>query len=249
MGVLMVAFACCRATATAGDDQVLSRHRRGLVLRSWRGVQHQHQSDDSDERITLPKIVEPILPSSRDAMVLAGLPISMKLVLLQRLTGYDKRTPNGKAFLGMRGKKNSILAAEEDAIQEELNAPDSSGSSELNEYDADVFAQVPEKKKMHSEKFLGMRGKKMADSSTLGANNQGERLANYRERYLYQQPMADLMGKKRAPSSHSFMGMRGKRSARASRLENDRQEETEVETQPDSETVPRYQERLANHSY
>ncbi|KAK4008638.1 hypothetical protein OUZ56_013771 [Daphnia magna] len=205
MGVLMMVFAYCRASAgevTTDDDEIMARQTRGLVLRSWRNS--QQQAEQSSDKNPSSKVPDPILPMPKEAMVFSGLPISMKLVLLQRLAGYDKRTPNSRAFLGMRGKKSS--SSQDNAQKEEEdNQPDMEGSSEGDKIaDLEFYGLVPEKRKMHGEKFLGMRGKKMANGLAAGTAF----IPNWRERYVYQQPFQ----KKREPSSNSFMGMRGKRS-------------------------------------
>lgn len=200
MGVLMMVFAYCRAAeVTTDDDELMARQTRGLVLRSWRNS--QQQAEQSADKNLSTKMVDPNLPTPKEAMVFSGLPISMKLVLLQRLAGYDKRTPNSRAFLGMRGKKSSSTQGN---VQED-NQLDAEGSSEGDKIgDLQFYGLVAEKRKMHGDKFLGMRGKKMVNGFTAGAAF----IPNWRERYVYQQPFQ----KKRAPSSNSFMGMRGKRS-------------------------------------
>jgi hypothetical protein len=128
----------------------------------------------------------------------------MRLVLLQRLTGYDKRTPNGKSFLGMRGKKMGAITDPLTKLQHEEEQQEDYSSQLKSSDEADDesnYYTVPDKKK---EKFLGMRGKK--EYGTLTDNN------NYLMLRQLQQ-MAE--SKKRVPSSNAFMGVRGKRSAAA----------------------------------
>jgi hypothetical protein len=206
MGVLwMTVFAYCQpasaaATTVTDDDEPMARQTRGLVLRSWRNA--QQQTEHSADKNPSTKVAEPNLPTQKEPMVFSGLPISMRLVLLQHLAGYDKRTPNSRAFLGMRGKKSSPPV---NALMEDNQLDDASGLSEGDILpDTYYFGPVPTKKKMHGEKFLGMRGKKMMNGLADGTAF----IPNWRERYIYQEPFQ----KKRAPSSNSFMGMRGKRS-------------------------------------
>ena len=191
MGILMMAFARCQATATVNliddDEEPMLRQSRGLVLRSWRSANLQ-----GDQPAGLPS-QKVLAEQHREPPLLYGLPFSMKFALLQRLAGHDKRTPNSKAFLGMRGKKS---------WNDETNLlGDISSSAE-----GDLYDHVPEKKKINGERFLGMRGKKADDDGTAGLLH---------ERFVFQQQPFQQQGisKKRAPSSNSFMGMRGKRSA------------------------------------
>lgn len=218
MGVLMAVLAYCQpaygaATAVTDDDELMARQTRGLVLRSWRNA--QQQTDPSADKTPSAKVAEPILASQKEAMVFNGLPISMRLVLLQHLAGYDKRTPNSRAFLGMRGKKSSPPGA--DALMMEDNQLDDASGWPQGDIlpDTYYFGPAPQKKKMHGEKFLGMRGKKMMNGLAYGTAF----IPNWRERYIYQEPFE----KKRAPSSNSFMGMRGKRSESTTPTPNDYQ--------------------------
>lgn len=238
IGVLMMAFATCWAATTEMDNDatMMSRQTRGLVLRSWRGA--QHTENQGTEKNPPTKSIEPIKPSPREAMVLAGLPISMRLVLLQRLTGYDKRTPNSKAFLGMRGKKSSFWPATE--VQEE-ELPELQGSSENGNSNSDdleqlLYGHVPEKKK---EKFLGMRGKKVVDPQM-----EPVALPYWRERNVFQQPFQQVNSKKRAPSSNSFMGMRGKRSGLVEDKHLPDKKTGQEQPVNGSKFSPRYDERL-----
>lgn len=237
----MMAFATCWAATPAMDDDatLMARQTRGLVLRSWRGAQQtEHQATEKNPP---PKLIEPILPSPREAMVLAGLPISMRLVLLQRLTGYDKRTPNSKAFLGMRGKKNSFWPVTEDDAQEE-EVPEWQGSSEggnADDLEALLYGHVPEKKK---EKFLGMRGKKLSIQRSVDPETESAAVPYWRERNVFQQPFQQVVSKKRAPSSNSFMGMRGKRSGLVTM--EDKQLAGQEQPVTGSKLSPRYDERL-----
>lgn len=246
----MMAFACCRSVGvgtTDDDDMITPRKTRGLVLRSWRGAQ-QTEQQLAEKSPPSPRVIEPILPSPREAMVLAGLPISMRLALLQRLTGYDKRTPNSKAFLGMRGKKSSIWSTEDNAQKEE-DLPDSlllesgEGDNSDDDLDALLYGHVPEKKK---ERFLGMRGKKMSDGPSDPLADPVA-LPYWRERYVFQQPFQQVVSKKRAPSSNSFMGMRGKRSDSTKPIEDNNLADEHVgreESFIGSPIPPRYEERL-----
>lgn len=259
MGVLLMVFAYCQpasaaATAATDDDEMMTRQTRGLVLRSWRNAQQQQtepqqQQNSADKNPSAKVAAEPILPPPKEAIVFSGLPISMRLVLLQHLAGYDKRTPNSRAFLGMRGKKSSPTL-QGDALMEDNQVDDASRLSEGdNISDLYFFGPVPQKKKMNSEKFLGMRGKKMMNGLADGTAI----IPNWRERYIYQEPFQ----KKRAPSSNSFMGMRGKRSESAMSMSDyqfydDDDNVVDKEQQPDVDfkdsSLHRYQERLKKKS-
>lgn len=246
MGVLMMALASCvRAAPTTDDEEILQpRQTRGLVLRSWRNAQQQQQqqTEQGADKDPSTKMAESILSQPKEAMVLAGLPISMRLVLLQRLAAHDKRTPNGRAFLGMRGKKSGSFWSD----QEEENLMDMAAALDSS---ADVYGPVPQKKKV--ERFLGMRGKKMSE----GSNDLAipDFYPNWRERYVFQQPFQQGASKKRAPSSNSFMGMRGKRSGWTMPVDEDyelNKEEDVGEEQPvaGSKIPPRYEERSSTFS-
>ena len=198
----------CYGDGSTGEDQSLdgdddepmdARQTRGIFLRSWRNVQQKQQPDDQEQQQEN-KNSEPILspvPLHRDltSHILSGMSAPMRLVLLQRLTGYDKRTPSGKSFLGMRGKKMDAINNQLKLQHEEEQEDYSSQLKSSDEDDESNYYTVPDKKK---EKFLGMRGKK-----EYGSDN-----SNYLLRQLQQ--MAE--SKKRVPSSNAFMGVRGKRS-------------------------------------
>lgn len=182
------------------DKEALDRHSRGLVLRSWRNA---HQVDDQQSNskvldstkgnnmLTQGALHRDLIGGSAASSgnFLSNLPVSMKLMLLQRLTGHDKRTPNSKAFMGMRGKKADVnyWTSQEDA--EDWSA----GSAE------EPIQQLPD------QQSVGRISKKMMP---VGSSAQ--------ERQLIQQYMEQMAGMKRAPSSNSFMGMRGKRSGEES---------------------------------
>lgn len=204
--ILVVTIIGCKADtgSTQGDtDEPMDRQSRGLLLRSWRNAQNKQQQQEQDaaesqenKKLTENNILSPG-PLHRDltSHILAGMSAPMRLVLLQRLTGYDKRTPNGKSFLGMRGKKMDPSYQPQEEMGEIEEEPlESSGE----DYGFNTYT-VPDKKK---EKFLGMRGKKATMLNEAANNN------NYLLRQLQQ--MAE--SKKRVPSSNAFMGVRGKRS-------------------------------------
>ena len=142
----------------------------------------------------------------------------------------------------MRGKKSSPTL-QGDALMEDNQMDDASRMSEGdNISDLEFFGLVPQKKKMN---FLGMRGKKMMNGLADGTAF----IPNWRERYIYQEPFQ----KKRAPSSNSFMGMRGKRSESAMSMSDyqfydDDDNVVDKEQQPDVDfkdsSLHRYQERL-----
>ena len=163
------------------DEESLGRETRGLLLRSWRNAQQPAKMDqkaNKPEALLSPGPLHRI--SSQTSNLLAGLPVSMKLVLLQRLTGHDKRTPNNKAFLGMRGKKNfypssqeedsvadyypSEWADDEGSVQEDQSYPRAkkmrpSGLDRERQLQA-LFDQGGSKRAPSANSFMGMRGKR-----------------------------------------------------------------------------------------
>ncbi len=182
------------------DKEALDRHSRGLVLRSWRNA---HQVDDQQSNskvldstkgnnmLTHGALHRDLIGGSTSSgNFLSNLPVSMKLMLLQRLTGHDKRTPNSKAFMGMRGKKADVSywTSQEDADVDDWSA-----------------ASAEESNQLPDQQSVGRISKKMMP---VGSSAQ--------ERQLIQQYMEQMAGMKRAPSSNSFMGMRGKRSGEES---------------------------------
>ena len=234
-----MAFVSYRAAAmTTDDEEIMPRQTRGLVLRSWRNAQQTEQAGEKKA-----KMVESIQSQPKEAMVFAGLPISMRLVLLQRLVAHDKRTPNSKAFLGMRGKKSSSFWRQQE--DDDKNLMDVTAALDGSPYD--VYSPVPQKKKV--ERFLGMRGKKMSDVSTDQAGPVF--FPNWGERYIFQQPFQQVGSKKRAPSSNSFMGMRGKRSGWSVDEDYELPKEDAVEDQqiPDSKISPSYVPRSFFSNY
>lgn len=185
MGALLVLNVIVGCIATADDmkpddQESLDRQSRGILLRSWRSVQQLDQQKQpllqqklnkaSWDKGEAASLLSPG-PMHRETAgsLLAGLPVSMKLVLLQRLTGHDKRAPNSKAFLGMRGKKDINSWSDDDRYDQD---------------DQDEWEDASRYKKRASAK----------------------------ERDLIQQYIDQIGGIKRAPSTNSFLGMRGKRS-------------------------------------
>lgn len=188
--ILLAAVMATNDVTNNPDEESFGRQTRGLLLRSWRNIQQQQQSPQMDDNKQGAVKAEPLLspgPLHRDpipaANLLAGLPVSMKLVLLQRLTGHDKRTPNNKAFLGMRGKKSFYPSSsqEEDSVGDYYPAEWAE-----DEWPGEEDQSYP-------------RAKKMRPS---GVPKERELQAIFEQ----------VGGNKRAPSVHSFLGMRGKRS-------------------------------------
>ena len=104
-------MAAGEAADGSGSDERLStqeqdahkRESRGILLRSWRNIQTRNK-EQTQPALLVDNSNVYARPWGRQSdsvpIMLSSLPVAMKIALLQRLTGHDKRTPNSRAFLG-----------------------------------------------------------------------------------------------------------------------------------------------------
>jgi hypothetical protein len=117
LSLLLLASICYDVAAGvaadgSGSDERLStqeqdahkRESRGILLRSWRNIQTRNREQTQPALLMDNSNVyaRPWAGRQSDSVpiMLSSLPVAMKIALLQRLTGHDKRTPNSRAFLG-----------------------------------------------------------------------------------------------------------------------------------------------------
>lgn len=191
------------ADCSEGGDGAFARHARGILFRTWRTVQQlekQHSNrkhaytDDSSEAYydARPSCVR----------MLAQKPLEQRYG--EPTEPHLKRTPPGKNFLGMRGKKRVPMHDGVDYLSiGNEDYPDGSAHPDehfVSEVQHELLKMLlPKNKKMDSHTFLGMRGKKRLGSEA-----------------AFYYGVESEVSKKRVPAPNSFMGMRGKRAGRRS---------------------------------
>ena len=228
MRSVMVIAICCVMSggwAVLADEEMtqdggvpLKREARGILLNSWRNIQ-QKQEQPAKQK-PLPAVDPLMIPSSNGPMLFSNLPVSVQLALLQRLSSNEKRTPNAKAFLGMRGKKRF-------SVDDVASATDQStdGDIDVNEIWGQV--QMAPRKKKHVDRFMGTRGKKDPPSRFYGVRGKkipdiflgmrGKKnidiIRDGLEPLLLRDEDVKRSGAATSSLVNSFVGMRGKKNA------------------------------------